>query len=79
MAWSEVAGSYDLSFGHAAPVPQADRLKRGLVDDVKSIGKSIGQDFTDVKHGNFNESGSNQFNLDAGHPNERMNILSDTE
>ena len=72
MAWSEVAGSYKLSFGHTASIPRADRLRRGFVDDAKNIGK-------DIKHGDFDESGRNSFSLDAGQPNERRNILSDAE
>ena len=79
MAWSEVAGSYDLSFGHTASIPRADRLKRGFVDDVKNKGKDIAKDYTDVKHGDFDESGRSSFSLDAGQPNERRNILSDAE
>ena len=79
VAWSEVAGSYDLSFGHTAPVPRADHLRRGLIDDAENMGKDIREDYTDKKHGDFNESGSKSFSLDAGRPNERRHILGDAE
>lgn len=71
MAWSEVAGSYDLTLGQTAPVPQADRLKRGFVDDIK--------DTVDVAKGDVNVSRVRTFSLDHGQPNERINILNNTE
>ena len=71
MAWSEVAGSYDLTLGDAAPVPQIDRLKRGFVDDIK--------DTVDWAKGDFNVSRARSFLMEAGQPNERTNIFSDTE
>lgn len=30
--WTDVAGSYDMDFGHKLPVPQPHRLKRGLLE-----------------------------------------------
>lgn len=30
--WSDVAGSYELEFGHPVPVPQAHRLKRSVLE-----------------------------------------------
>ncbi|KAL9134514.1 MAG: hypothetical protein Q9175_004305 [Cornicularia normoerica] len=30
--WSDVAGSYELEFGHAVPVPHAHRLKRSVLE-----------------------------------------------
>ena len=32
--WPEIAGSYEMDFGHEIPVPQAHRLKRGRLDGI---------------------------------------------
>ncbi len=54
--WSEVAGSYDLDFGKAIAIPQANRVKRNIFN------------------GNFDESKSKTFSINAGTPNKRTNV-----
>ena len=71
MAWSEVAGSYDLTFGHSAPVPQADHLRRDLLGDVTDV--------VNAGKGDVNMSHTKSFSMNAGKPNERRNILNDIE
>lgn len=39
--WSEVAGSYDLEFGKAAPIPQANRVKRNVINGKFDKSKTI--------------------------------------
>lgn len=71
VAWSEIAGSYDLTFAHTSPVPQADRLRRGLEDDATLL--------ADALKGEVNVSRTKNFLINAGQPNERRNILNDAE
>lgn len=68
--WSEVAGSYDLDFGHAISIPQAHRLKqRGLWGDA-------GHFLT----GNLNDTSETiSFNISAGQQGQRTNIYTDSE
>ena len=82
VAWSEVASSFDLAFGHTSVVKQANHFERGLGDDLTTFGqnvKNIGQNVVDTASGNFNQTQSKTFNLNAGTPNERSNIFNDTE
>ena len=61
---SDVAGSYNLDFGHPVAVPQAHRLKR-------SFGKAI--------LGDFEKSESADFPIDAGRQNQRVNVFTDSK
>lgn len=65
--WSEVAGSYDLNFGHAIPAPHLRQLHdRGLLGDVINTTK-----------GDYNNSKSANFPIKAGQQKQPMNILTD--
>lgn len=63
---SEVAGSYELGFGHVIPTKQARQLQdRGLLHDA-------------IK-GETNDSSSANFPISKGQPNQRMNIFTDPQ
>lgn len=60
---SDVASSYNLEFGHAMPIQQAHRLTRSL--------KTI--------EGDFDKTESAKHIINAGQPNERINIFTDSK
>lgn len=87
--WSQVAGSYELQFGHAIPIPRAHHLKRGIWaevenagDDVDNAGKDVenaGKNVLNATEGNFNKSKSASYSINVGHQNQRTTIFTDSE
>ncbi|MCJ1458011.1 hypothetical protein MMC28_008380 [Mycoblastus sanguinarius] len=62
--WTDIAGTYDLDFGQAIPYQQpGQNQKRCLVDALC---------------GDFSDSKSVTFNVDAGTPNQTTNIYTDS-
>ena len=53
--WSEVARSYDLTFGQATPVLQPDRLKRDVHEhDFKSVSFNVSAGHQDQRFNIYN-------------------------
>ena len=83
--FSEVAGTYDLDFGHTlSSKASSSPSRRGFIDDAtKAIGKAAGdvsstidKAINDFKHlGNFNLDKTETFSVAAGTPNTATNIL----
>lgn len=73
VAWSDVAGSYELAFGHAVPVSQTRRLKRGFLSDIDTVANKV----QSATKGDYNKTKSASLRLDAGHQNQRVNIFTD--
>lgn len=87
--WSQVAGSYEIEFGHATTTPQAHHLKRGLWTDAENTGddaedagedvENAGRNVLNATEGNFNKSESASSSISAGHQNQRTTIFTDSE
>ncbi|KAI9848432.1 MAG: hypothetical protein M1837_000227 [Sclerophora amabilis] len=84
-AWSEVAGTYDLDFGHLQQAPNARRRQRRQ-DILSEIGEGINEvvdeGIDEVKdtfesQGNAKMDESVTFDVTAGTPGEKTNILTD--
>ena len=72
--FSEVAGTYDLDFGHTlTPTASNSPARRDFISDAtKAIDKTV----NDFKHlGNFNLDKTETFSVAAGTPNTATNIL----
>lgn len=65
--WAQVAGTYDLDFGKAV-LPKKSRFRRGFMGDIWDA-------VEDVVHGEFNEPFDAAFDISAGDPGNRFNIL----
>ena len=80
--WSEVAGSYELNFGHAISIHQPKRLQdRGWWDDVENAGndtENAAEAALDTAGGSLNKSQSASFPISAGQPNQRTTIFTDS-
>ena len=74
IALSDVAGSYDLDVGHAIPVSQAHRLKRGLFNDIDHDGEEI---FNSTSGNLDKDINSFSVNVSAGHQGQRFSVFND--
>ena len=73
---SDVAGSYELDFGHATPKQQPRQLQsRGMWEDTENAG----QEAFNATKGDLNGTPSASFPLSARQPNQRMNIFTDPQ
>ncbi len=76
--WDEVAGSFDLEFGHMPPeVVRRRRLSRRQTpkDALNKVGDpGIFPDLDDLE-GSLNRENSSIFPLDAGTPGQRSNLF----
>lgn len=74
VALSDIAGSYDLDLGHAVPLSQARRIKRGLLGDIDQDGEEI----SNSTSGNLdNDIGSFSVDISAGQQGQRRSIYND--
>ena len=69
-SWSEVAGTYDLDFGHAMPYQNPTTRPRSFLGDVENIGKDV----LNAAEGNFEGAPPKTFNVDVGSPGTRTQI-----
>lgn len=80
--WSEVAGSYELNFGHAISIHQHKHLRdRNWWDNVENAGndtENAAEAALDTAEGNYNKSQSASFPISAGQPNQRTTIFTDS-
>ena len=69
--WSEVASSYNIDFGKAVPIPQVNRLRRGLRESTQIAGHGL----RNKRHDHTLKDIS--FNISAGQQDQRRNIYTD--
>ena len=69
-SWSEVAGTYDIDFGHAIPHHKSAVESRGFLGDVASIGKDV----LDAAQGNLDQDLPVTFDVNVGSPGVRTKI-----
>lgn len=69
--WSEVAGTYDLSFGKA--IPHQKLKPRGFWGDIVNVGKGV----LDAAQGDADVSKSVSFDVNVGTPGQKTNIYTD--
>ena len=74
--WSEYAGTYDLSFGHAVPTSNAHRLKRSIWKDTESAVEGISNVAEREYDHKFNPV---RFDIGAGTQDQRSTIYSDVK
>ena len=74
--WSEVAGTYDMDFGHAIPYQHPQRVKeRGFWGDIENVGNDV----LDAATGSADVSKTVNFPMNIGQQGQRMNIYTDYE
>ncbi|KAL8646780.1 MAG: hypothetical protein Q9210_005935 [Variospora velana] len=72
--WSDIAGSYAIDFGNAALRQASQRMRpRGFWGDITDVGKDV----VEAVQGDFDESRSVTFSVNAGESGKKSTILKD--
>lgn len=73
--WSDIAGSYDMDFGHAIALQGSQPSKRGLWGDIVDVGKDI----LNTAEGNADLTKSVTFDMSVGQQGQKTNIYTDSD